>query len=152
MEYHEYKVDFEQSNMTQFYTKYKIIKYTLIFSEYVYFPLHGYILHLRSMLSPWWKKERYHLRERTLFIFCLRSAYFFGLYLFSNMLCLYCYLISYSVMVQVLRFTDCFTHDYDTVPLDSLQPRRCKVYDMKRTFSISFRSMNPNIISIPKSI
>lgn len=138
--HHIRKVEYDvMSKFLAWIKKYNTIMYTLFVCEYLYFPLHAYMLRWRSILSPWWKEQRRFMQHRTIVILSIRLLYFSFLWYFGDgPLILICYLIAYSISIQVMRFTDTFSHDYELVPVNSQTKYLSKTYDMLHTYTVAW--------------
>jgi hypothetical protein len=134
--HHVHKVDYE--NMGEFLKwieRNMIFKQLFVICEYFYFPINAYLVHWRSTFAPWWKDERRMTRTRTFVIIIIRMIYFYSLYYIRGSSIIIRYLIAYSMSIQVLRFTDTFSHDYEVVPAGTPTKYLSKEYDMLHTYS-----------------
>jgi hypothetical protein len=135
--HHIYKVDYD---LTSSYLKWveqnKIARELLCACEFFYFPLNAYIIHWRSIFSPWWKEERKTKRTRTLIVILIRVAYFSSLFFVGGLPVILSYLMAYSISIQIIRFTDVYSHGYEVVPVGSATKNLSKQYDMLHTYSI----------------
>lgn len=139
IKHHVYKVDYDiASDIMKRIQANRILEGTLLWSEYFYIPLHAYIVHWRSVLAPWWKSERKAMRCRTALIIVIRAIYFYTLYHLRGPSILVCYFLAGSISIQIIRFTDAFSHTYEVVPLDAPRKYLSKSYDMANTYSIEF--------------
>lgn len=135
--HHIYKVDYDIATLfLKWIEENKFVKGLLCVCEYVYFPLNAYIIHWRSILSPWWKVERTNMRWRTTLVIVLRVFYFWLLFYYGGLSAILCYLTAYSISIQITRFTDAFSHDYEVVPVGSKTKVLSKQYDMLHTYSV----------------
>lgn len=135
--HHIYKVDYD---ITSPYLKWiennTTARELFCACEYFYFPVNAYIIHWRSICSPWWKEDRKMKRKRTCIVILIRMAYFLSLFYFGNLSVILCYLVAYSMSIQITRFTDAYSHNYEVVPLGSATKNQSKQYDMLHTYSI----------------
>ncbi|CAF1353384.1 unnamed protein product [Adineta steineri] len=141
VKHHVYKVDYDTASgiICQLQAN-SFFNNILLWSEYFYIPSHAFIIHWRSVLAPWWSKERKSMRLRTVLILMIRTIYFFILYYLRDPLVLVCYFIAYSISIQIIRFTDAFSHTYEVVPVDTPRKYQSKMYDMSHTYTIEFET------------
>ena len=117
-----------------------VLKYSLLMCEFFYFPLHAYLFQWRAVVAPWRHQERKLARRRTLLVGVIRLLYFSSLYFVRGSSILLYYLIAYSISIQIIRFTDAFSHSYEVVPVGTKRRHSSKSYDMLHTYSIAWEA------------
>ena len=87
-----------------------ILKITQIL-EWFYIPIHEIIMHIIMAFTSFIIEERRDQRRRNISVLLLRSSLFIFISLYFPVVALY-YLVSYVIMMTVLRFMDSIQHDY----------------------------------------
>ncbi|CAF0855140.1 unnamed protein product [Didymodactylos carnosus] len=115
--HHVRKVEYDvMGKFLAWIEKYDTVRYTLSVCEYVRF-----------------------MQHRTIVILSIRLLYFSFFWYFGNgPLILICYLIAYSISIQIMRFTDTFSHDYELIAVGTQTKYLSKTYDMLHTYSIEW--------------
>ena len=75
-------------------------------------------------------------RKRTCIVILIRMAYFLSLFYFGSLSVILCYLVAYSISIQITRFTDAYSHNYEVVPIGLATKNQSKQYDMLHTYSV----------------
>ncbi|KAL9647811.1 hypothetical protein ABK040_001328 [Willaertia magna] len=135
--HHVKKVDFEVLNTVKFLNSLpKPIEFLIVSAEYCYIPLFHFILRWRAITSAFWKKGRERHQIRVINVTFLRALLFSLLTYYAGYQALLSYFTGFCFNIQILRFTDCFSHTYDLYPVDTKNiPKHDKFYDMEKTFS-----------------
>jgi len=118
---------------------------TLLLLEWCYVPVLSFIARVHSLTAPFLLEKHRELRTR-MALALLVDATFFAVIGWWRWRALVCALISYVLMVMILRVYDCFHHVFDIVPLDTPIaeiPVENKDYEQLHTYSSLFSRSEP---------
>ena len=129
-----------------FFRKHPLVLKITQFLEWFYIPVHELIMHTIMAFTSFIIDERRNQRRRNVVVLLLRGALFF-------MACIYfpyvafMYVISYLIMITVLRFMDSIQHDYsyNLTLFSNEKPERKGDFEWEQEHTFS----NPISINFP---
>ena len=110
----------------------------IAFLEWFHIPVHEGVQHFLMCYAPFIIPERREQRGRVVFVTAARLL-LFGVLVMVSWQAALMYLISYAIMIHVLRFMDGLQHDYGPLPVmytDTVMPfRGDTVWEQEHTYS-----------------
>jgi len=95
----------------EFFRKYPIVLKITQFLEWLYIPAHELIMHFIMAFTSFIVPERRNQRVRNIAVLILRGSIFIFLLSYYPRVAFF-YILSYLIMMTVLRFMDSIQHDY----------------------------------------
>jgi hypothetical protein len=135
--HHVNKVDYAVFDKAAFVAKLpRSVLAVILALEFVMVPAWFFLIKLRAISAPWWQPERRAHRERTAAAILL-SLFWFAIMASQRLLSLLAYGITTCAVIQVLRFTDFVSHNYEIVPVGTKLQPRSKEYDQTVTYTLA---------------
>jgi fatty acid desaturase len=148
--HHVDRVDFCRFDLIEYLNALpKLLRWTIMGLEWLYFPALALILRIRTIFAPFWTEERKDERIKSIAILTVRAAFFSGLAVIS-IKALLLYFVAYINLINILRFVDAFQHTYEVFPFGAELPKRDRAQEQANTFSnvISLKSPWLNVLML----